>query len=291
MTELLQNSEEWKRWRKLKIGGSDAPVILGVSPYTTPYELWLDKTGIRPAETASNWAIERGTKLEPAARAIYELEVGIDMPAAIKVHPRYDFLIASLDGFNEEHKLVLEIKVAGKEVFDAAKAGRVHEKYYPQVQHQLACSGGVENHFFVCKAEKNLSEHVIVDAALVQVKPDEAYIKEMIAKELEFYKLVQEKIPPPLMDRDVMYAEDEATVMLFSRLKKAKQLLDQVDKKHDLVFQELTATKEEFEEVKAEAIEHATSVLKHVNISAVGVVLRKSKSGVWSVSLKPCNEV
>jgi predicted phage-related endonuclease len=213
------------------------------------------------------------------------------MPPTIKVHPRYDFLIASLDGFNEEHKLVLEIKVAGREVFEAAKAGEVHEKYYPQVQHQLACSGGKENHFFVCRAERNLSEHVIVDAALVRVKPDEAFIKDMIAKELEFYKLVQEKISPPLMDRDVMFAEDEATVMLFGRLKKAKLFLDQVDKKHDLVFQQLEAAKAEFEQIKKEAIVHATKVLKHINVASVGVCLRKSKNGVWSVKVETCNEV
>jgi len=31
--------------RKGFIGGSDAPIILGLSPWKSPYQLWLEKIG------------------------------------------------------------------------------------------------------------------------------------------------------------------------------------------------------------------------------------------------------
>lgn len=42
---LLQNTQEWEKFRLQKIGASDAPIIMGVSPWKTPFQLWLEKTG------------------------------------------------------------------------------------------------------------------------------------------------------------------------------------------------------------------------------------------------------
>ena len=40
IVDLQQNTPEWLEFRRLRIGASDAPVIMEVSPYTTPYTLW-----------------------------------------------------------------------------------------------------------------------------------------------------------------------------------------------------------------------------------------------------------
>lgn len=42
-TEGLSH-EEWLRWRKKGIGGSDVSAILGINKWTSAIELWLDKT-------------------------------------------------------------------------------------------------------------------------------------------------------------------------------------------------------------------------------------------------------
>ena len=39
-------TEKQRQERKLGIGGSDMPIILGLSTYKTPYQLYLEKTGI-----------------------------------------------------------------------------------------------------------------------------------------------------------------------------------------------------------------------------------------------------
>lgn len=54
--------------RSTFIGGSDVAAILGVSPWKTPYELWLSKTGRAPVEevsAAQQKRFDRGHRLEP----------------------------------------------------------------------------------------------------------------------------------------------------------------------------------------------------------------------------------
>lgn len=63
--------EQIKPDRSKFIGGSDAAAILGVSPYKTPVELWLEKTGRAPAEVIDavrQRMFDRGHKLEPFIR-------------------------------------------------------------------------------------------------------------------------------------------------------------------------------------------------------------------------------
>lgn len=53
------------------LGGSDAAAVLGVSPYSTPVELWMEKTGRTPTlppDPIQQKRFERGHKLEPFIR-------------------------------------------------------------------------------------------------------------------------------------------------------------------------------------------------------------------------------
>jgi predicted phage-related endonuclease len=65
ITEPLQHD------RSKFIGGSDAAAILGVSPWNTPVELWMQKTGRTPKEEIDpvrQKMFDRGQKLEPFIR-------------------------------------------------------------------------------------------------------------------------------------------------------------------------------------------------------------------------------
>lgn len=62
--------DEWLQMRKSGIGGSDAAAILGISPWTTPVTVWLDKTG-RSASTEPNHAMRIGTELEDLVARLY----------------------------------------------------------------------------------------------------------------------------------------------------------------------------------------------------------------------------
>lgn len=64
-------TESVKLDRSKFIGGSDAAAILGVSPWATPVELWMQKTGRAPKEefdAVRQRIFDRGHKLEPFIR-------------------------------------------------------------------------------------------------------------------------------------------------------------------------------------------------------------------------------
>jgi putative phage-type endonuclease len=103
---LTQGSQEWLDYRRTMRNASETAAVLGVSPWCTPYQLWLQKTG--RAETKSNAAMQRGTELEPAARAAYETETGYIMQPLVLQDGLYS---ASLDGMTLEGDLIVEIKV------------------------------------------------------------------------------------------------------------------------------------------------------------------------------------
>ena len=59
------------------VGGSDVAAIFGVSPWTTPLELWMIKKGrMKPAVKANALQLEMGHLLEPIAAHFYALKSG-----------------------------------------------------------------------------------------------------------------------------------------------------------------------------------------------------------------------
>lgn len=57
--------------RKQGLGSSDLPSVLGLSPYRSAFELWLEKTG-RVAPFAGNKHTELGNLIEPVIGTLYE---------------------------------------------------------------------------------------------------------------------------------------------------------------------------------------------------------------------------
>jgi putative phage-type endonuclease len=77
IVNLVQGSTEWHEHRRNHRNASETPIVLGVSPWCTPYQLWQQKLGLAKPEV--NGAMLRGTELEPAARAAYERLTGLTM--------------------------------------------------------------------------------------------------------------------------------------------------------------------------------------------------------------------
>lgn len=55
---------EWRRFRREGIGGSDVASIIGLSPWRTPLELWMDKTGRTEDEEPSSEPMYWGNAIE-----------------------------------------------------------------------------------------------------------------------------------------------------------------------------------------------------------------------------------
>ena len=76
--KLVQGTEEWLEHRKQYRNASESPIVMGLSPWMTPYQLWELKTG-RTQPVEANVAMKHGTDMEPIARAAYEAKSGLIM--------------------------------------------------------------------------------------------------------------------------------------------------------------------------------------------------------------------
>lgn len=177
MINLVQGSEQWHAFRKGKIGASDAPIIMSVSPFRTRLELWEEKVAIREPQPI-NSSMRRGMMLEAPARRCYEKMTGIDVVDAIKVSEEYPFIFASLDGISLDQKTIVEIKCTSKKNHELAKNGQIPTYYMPQVQHQIYVCGVDNCHYFSYDGN---------DGVLVVVPRDDKYIENLLEMEKEFY--------------------------------------------------------------------------------------------------------
>lgn len=142
--------------RSLFLGGSDAAAVIGVSPYATPVELWLQKTGRAPKEVidaAQQKRFDRGHKLEPFIRdmVIDKLRAegnSVELIACNEryVDPDYPFLSCEIDFelmLNGEHINCDAKSVSG---FARKKWGEVDTEdvpieYAAQFMHGLMVTG------------------------------------------------------------------------------------------------------------------------------------------------------
>jgi len=173
-----QGSKEWLQMRKLAIGASDAPIILGVSPYKTKEELLHEKLyGIDQKETA---AMTYGKENEEPARQLFEQMSGIVMfPDKVYAHDTREWQIASLDGIDLEGENILEIKCANKTDHQIALEKKVPAKYMPQLQHQMSvCDVKGAYYFSYHKGE----------GCIVYVDRDDDFIDSMVKEEKAFYE-------------------------------------------------------------------------------------------------------
>lgn len=215
---MEQGSKEWLELRRTKIGASDAPIIMGVSPWKTPYQLWAEKLGIGQEQEETS-GMMYGKKMEPEIRKAISEELGIDVEPRVIFHPMHAFMMASLDGISLLGD-IYEIKVANKEDHEIARSGNIPDKYFPQCQHQMSCAGVSSMTYVSYNSGEIIS---------VTVEADSDYINDMIAKEKEFFRCMTEFDPPELTHRDAVENTSEEWVILAKeaeRVIKEKQFLE-----------------------------------------------------------------
>ncbi len=182
-----QGSAEWLAWRRQGIGSSDVPAIVGVCPYRTREDVLLDKLGKGKPVTV-NPAMQLGTKWEPAARALHYFETGLEMLPAELVHPEFDYLRASLDGYlSDDH--FLEIKYIGEKNFDKIlETPFPLEHHWAQIQHQHLVTG-----LKWCKYipyTLNEAKTKIERIQYVDVVRDDAYCEQLVVELTKFWEEV-----------------------------------------------------------------------------------------------------
>lgn len=181
--------EEWLQVRNGGLGSSDAAAAIGLSPYKSSLELWLEKTGRKkPEDISQKEAVFWGTTLEPVLAAVYQERTGqkVRRVNSVLQHPELPFMLANLDRAVGAEG-ILEIKTAG---YHAAPHWEetVPEAYQCQVLHQLAVTGKCWADVAVLIAGQ--------DFRIYRIERDEAKIADLVRLESTFWQHVEDDAPP-----------------------------------------------------------------------------------------------
>lgn len=190
--------EEWLKYRKRGIGGSDVAAILGISKWKSAVGLWLDKTNQANEPEEENEAMQWGNIMEPVIRNHFAEVMGkpvVEVKAMLR-HPEYPFMLANVDGVTVDdggNPAILEIKTASEYKRDEWDDD-IPAYYQTQVQHYL-CVTGVGKAYVAVLIGGNSFKVFEVDA--------NAEVQQMlIAVEREFWGKVQNMVRPEIDGSD-----------------------------------------------------------------------------------------
>jgi putative phage-type endonuclease len=211
--------EAWLNVRKNGIGSSDAAAAVGLNPYKSQLELWMEKTG-RDADLAKpdpddSSPMYWGTLLEAFVATHYTKKTGkkIRRINAVLQHPEYAWMLANLDRevMGSTEVQILECKTAGMNGARLWREG-VPEYVQLQVMHQLAVTGKAAADVAVLVCGNEFRTY--------RIERDEAMIARLIELEAQFWQYVETDTAPPADGSDsadtalrALYPQDCGTVL------------------------------------------------------------------------------
>lgn len=148
----LKSLEAWKALHGSPkyITGTEAGTICGVNQYSSPYELWMIKTGrLVMSWSAESPAARAGKKLEPVVREMFEEDTGLtvltDPAFSIRQDPCVPWRIGSLDGHVYDSEIneygVWECKTAGAYQAHKWENDDIPLSYLMQIVHYWLITG------------------------------------------------------------------------------------------------------------------------------------------------------
>jgi len=191
------NRDEWLTVRKQGIGSSDAASAVGLNPYKSQLELWMEKTGrdanlpkVDPKDQSS--PMYWGNLLESIVAAHYTMRSGhkVRRINAVLQHPKEPWMLANIDRevTGAPDVQILECKTAGFHGSFLWRDG-VPEYIQLQVMHQLSVTGKQCADVAVLICGQDLQIH--------RIHRDEAMIAKLIELERAFWHYVETDTPPP----------------------------------------------------------------------------------------------
>lgn len=232
---LQQGTPEWLEFRDTKIGASDAPIIMGVSPWSTPYQLWERKLRIKEQQPM-NAAMARGHALEAKAREQLELHFGVSLSPAVMQSDSHPWQIASLDAISDDGTIAIEIKCPGKEDHAQAAAGKIPMHYAPQLQHTMAVTGLKTMYYFSYSDD---------GSHLLEIDRNDEYVQVLLEKEKAFNHCMITLTPPDFCGRDIQPwdpSEESNVKRLVTLLRMRKEVEDEIQSIQRHLKQKLTST-------------------------------------------------
>jgi putative phage-type endonuclease len=217
---LEQGTTEWHEFRRGKISASKVPIILGLSPYASPLQLYEEEMGLREPKAQSKHMTD-GLEVEQKVRDWFFDQYHVEVFPCVLQSIENPLFIASLDGMSADGKTIVEIKNNNKDSHEMARNGILPANYAAQVQFQMFVCGLIEC-FYI--------SHRQGDYAVVVVKRDQDYIDEMIPKLLDFKRRLTDFDPPPMTERDYEDMSDDSDLYgIVARYKRATEAIKQAE--------------------------------------------------------------
>lgn len=205
---------QWLRLRRNRIGGSDAAAIMGLNPWRTAMDVWLEKTGEFTRDDEDNEKMYWGTVLEAVVAEEFTRRTGLKTRRrnAILQSRKHPVMIANVDRLVVGERAGLECKTTGLYNADDWLIG-IPEYYYPQVQHYMAVTGYDTWYVAVLIGGQEFKYY--------KIARDDYFIRQLIEAETEFWHLVKTRIPPPI---DGTNASTELLKRLYPEAEKGTEI-------------------------------------------------------------------
>jgi len=225
---------EWLAKREQSIGASESGAVIGLNPWKTPTDVWLEKIGhADPVEDNLNMRL--GRDLEPVIKKLFMEETGLKVlnDNKIRIDDEYDFLTTNLDGMVVGEKVPVEYKTMGK--WD----GEIPDYYFAQLQHQMMVSN--VDYIYFAVLVLGFSKQLVVE----KYNRDDEFIAKMREELVYFWKqYVKKGTPPPpttIQDCQKIYNQadpesimnaDEVIYNMISDMNRYKSLKSKYDSKY-----------------------------------------------------------
>ncbi len=195
LVDVNQKSEEWLDWRSEGITASDIPVILGLSPYKTRYQLWAEKTGrFNSPDISANPNVKRGNRLEDIARQVAEGRHGQLLVPSCGEYQHWRPFRASFDGLDDNFK-PFEFKAPSDAQWEDVKANgkksAAYIMYEAQTQAQAVIAGKDEGVLLFYRETENGPEDMEFPITVTKERKDE-----IVQAAVAFFNLISTNTPP-----------------------------------------------------------------------------------------------
>jgi len=242
ITTHNMSREQWLKLRQTGLGGTDVAAVLGLSPYKTALDVYLEKTGAKQPPR-DNVKMKAGRMLEDVVALWWALENGYKVRRDFKVrfHHKHRCLLANIDRLivangSNRGSGVLEVKTTSGFVFKRWEEKGLPPDTYCQIMHYLNVTGHRWGRVAILVDGYDLRD--------IPVVYDKEYIDLMTRQLLSFWKEhVEKRVPPePVNEKDIKSlwpkAEDEKVVQADeTTLKTVNRLVDVTTQLTDLSAQ------------------------------------------------------
>lgn len=185
--------ERWLELRRLGLGGSDAPAVVGMSTWASPYAVYLDKTGALGDDPVEKPWMKMGRLLEDAVAQGFAEETGLDVrrfPVMLRDRENR-YMLANLD------RLIGGADLATATALLECKYAVQSWKWDdgPPVNYQLQVA-----HYLAVTGLPQAVIAVLLDGRIKswEVERDESLIVDLVEVERDFWARVEERRPPPV---------------------------------------------------------------------------------------------